>query len=289
MTYDDHFFNVRSIQSFRNGQLTCANQEPIIQVMQPVNELRFAISDRINNAEIGPKHVPLNLLSDFQKEVGDFLKGASRDVDPAQVLISVEDGSFMLVATGLLAASTLWADLERLKSPESLGLIDSKRAIVVERWQAAARQNPRRKYMVTDAKASAHVTVDSSSDFRKVEDVWVRVEKYLEGRIVDLGGKTKANVHLEIDGGDVIVVAATTELLAREEQNRLYRPATLHVSAETSLLTGELRDFRLLAFQPDHPAYDETEFQVMVSRGNAAWADVQNPTEWLEILRGNIQ
>jgi hypothetical protein len=257
--------------------------------MNPINELRFAVSDRINDAEVGPKHVSLSLLGDFQRDVSDFLKGTGRDVDPAEVLISVEDGSLALVATGLLAATTLWADLERLQSPDSLNLIDGKRAAVVERWQAAARQNPHRKYKVADSAAQVSLTVDSASDFRKVEEVWVQVEKYVHGRVVDWGGKTKANVHLEVDGGAVLVVSASHELLAKEEQNRLYRTALLHISAEENLLTGALRNQRLLAFEAHEPAYDENEFQQMVKRGTAAWSEVANATQWLEDLRGGTQ
>ncbi len=260
-----------------------------MHLMKPLNELRFAVSDRINDAEVGPRHVPLSLLGDFQKEVSDFLKGSGRDVDPAEVLIAVEDGSLALVTTGLLAAATLWADLERLQSPDSLSSIDAKRAAVIERWQTAARQNPHRKYKIADAVAQVRVAIDSSSDFRRVEDLWVQVEKYLSGRIVDWGGKTRANVHLETEDGTVLVVATTQELLVQEKQNRLYRPTLLHIAAEENLLTGRLRNLRLLAFEAHRPAYDENEFQQMVSRGTAAWADVPNATEWLEELRSDSQ
>lgn len=254
--------------------------------MQPVNELRFAVSDRIQDADVGPKHVTLSLLGEFQKEVGEFLKGSGRDVDLAEVLVSVEDGSLALFASGLLAASTLWADLESLKSPDSLGQIDIKRAAVVERWQTAARQNPKRKYRVADSASHVHLSVDSTSDFRRIEEVWVHVEKYVHGRVVDWGGKNKPNVHLEMDGGDTLIVAASQEMLANEQQNRLYRPALLHISAEENLLNGKLRSPRLLAFEVHQPAYDEGEFQKMVKRGTAAWSGVPSATEWLEDLRG---
>ena len=98
--------------------------------MNPINELRFAVSDRINDVEVGLKHVPLALLGEFQKDVSEFLKGAGRDIDPMQVQVSVEDGSLAFVASGLLAATSLWVDLEHLKSPDSLSLIDAKRAAV---------------------------------------------------------------------------------------------------------------------------------------------------------------
>jgi hypothetical protein len=255
--------------------------------MEPLNELRFAVSDRINDAEVGPRHVPLNLLGDFQKDISEFLRGSARDVDPAEVLVSVEDGSLALVASGLMVATTLWADLERLQSPDSLSQIDPKRAAVVERWQAIARQNPHRRYQVTDmTSARIDLSVDSSTDFRRVEEVWVTVEKYVHGKVLDWGGKTKPNVHLEMSDGAVLKVSASQKLLAQEEQNRLYRSALLHISAEENLLTGDLRNPVLLAFEAHEPAYDEGEFQKMVRRGTEAWSDVPNATDWVEGLRG---
>ena len=254
--------------------------------MEPINELRFAVSDRINDVEVGLKHVPLTLLSEFQKDVSDFLKGSGRDVDPAQVLVSLEDGSLAFVVSGLIAATTLWGDIEHLKSPDSLNLIDARRAAVIERWQAAARMSPTRSYLVADRASKMGFSVDSMSNYHRVEEVWVHVEKYLHGKIVDLGGKTKANVHLELDGGASVKIAASHDLLAKDEYNRLYRSALLHVTSEENLFTGELRNLRLLAFEEHQPSYDKDEFKRMVERGTLAWSNVPDSAAWLESLRG---
>jgi hypothetical protein len=254
--------------------------------MNPINELRFAVSDRINDVEVEPKHVPLALLGEFQKDVSDFLKGSSRDIDPMQVQISVEEGSLRFVATGLLAATSLWVDLEQLKSPDSLSLIDAKRAEVVERWQAKTRQNPQRSYLVADRAAQLGFSVNSSTDYRRIEQVWVHVEKYLHGRIVDWGGKTKANVHLELGNGKSLMVESSQNLIAQEERNLVYQKALLHVTAEENLLTGALRNLHLLAFEAHQPDFDEVEFKRMVERGTQAWAGVPDSSAWVESLRG---
>lgn len=256
--------------------------------MNPNDQLRFAVNDRINNDAVSPAHVSLALLGEFQKDVNEFLKGASRDVDPTKVLVSIEKGSLAFVATGLLAATTLWADLERLNSAASLNLIDPKRASVVERWQAIAQKNPHRRYLVADQTAQIYFSVDSVSNFRRFEDAWVHVEKYLYGNVVNMGGKTKANIHLELENGTTLPpIASTQDLLAKGEQNRLYRPGLLHVTAEENLFTGELRNLHLLAFEDHEPRYDVDEFNLMVERGTKAWADVPDATAWLETLRGS--
>ena len=254
--------------------------------MEPANALSFALNDRINDAPVGPAHVPLALLGQFQKDVGEFLAGSGKDIDPGQVIISIEEGSLALVASGLLAATSLWADVEQLQNPAALGLIDPKRASVMERWQAAARKYPHRSYRLADQAGSVTVRVDGNTDFRnQVEAVWVTVEKFLNGQVTDLGGTSKANVHLKLDSGKVLTIASSQQLLADEESNRLYKPALLRVSAEENLRTGELRNLTLLAFEAQQPVWDEAEFNKLVQKGTQAWADV--PDGWLEDLRSS--
>ncbi|MDD5271299.1 MAG: hypothetical protein PHU14_01145 [Methylovulum sp.] len=255
--------------------------------MKPTDPpLRFAVKDRINDREISPSYVPLSLMSEFPKDVAQFLKGSNGDVNPNDIMVSIEPGSLMLAATVLMSAG-LCADLERLQSSSgSLNLIDPKRAKIIEHWQALAKKNPHRRYDVGNQATNPFFSINATSDFRKTDDMWVHVEKYVHGKVVDIGGKTKANVHLEIEGGVTLTIAATQTKLAQGEQNRLYRPALLHVIAEENLMTGELRNYELLAFSDYQPRYDDDEFKLMVERGTKAWADVQDATSWLENLRG---
>ncbi len=256
--------------------------------MNPTNALRFSLSDRIDGADIGPARIPLALLGQFQSEVGDFLRGSSRDVDPGQVQVAIEEGSLALVTSGLLVAGSLWHDLDQLKQSESLDSIDPKRATIVERWQTVARQFPHRGYSVGEVREKPLILVNAKTNFRRIaEDAWVVVEKYLHGRVVDLGGKTKANVHLELENGATITVSSNQDILLKEDRNRLYRPALLHVTAEENLGDGELRNLRLLAFADYEPAFDESEFNRLVERGTIAWADVPDASQWVEDLRGS--
>lgn len=254
--------------------------------METFDTLRFAVRDRINDAEVGPSHVPLALLGEFQKDVAEFLKGSGKEVDAGQIIVSIEEGSLALVASGLLAASALWADVAALQDPSALGLIDPKRAAVVERWQKAARKNLSRSYRLTDRGKTVDLRVDANSDFRnQIEAVWVPVEKYLTGLITDMGGTHKANIHLKLADGQVQTISADQQLLAAEEKNRLYKSATVLVRAEESLKTGELRNLSLAAFQPEKSGWNEAEFAKLVKKGTQAWKNV--PDNWLEELRSH--
>lgn len=256
--------------------------------MNPSNFLRFALSDRINDVEIGPGHVPLSLLGQFQEEVTEFLRGSSKEVDPSDVIVSVEEGSLALAASGLIAASGLWTDVSHLQHSAPLDLIDPKRASIVEGWQRAARKHPHRSYLLADRSGKLALRVDSYSDFRnQIEAMWVQVEKYLEGQVTDLGGTNKANVHLKLVNGKTMTIGSSQELLAAEKINRLYKPATLYVSAEENLRTGELRNLRLLNFQDKPSDWSEAAFKSITEKGTIAWKGV--PDAWLEELRSSKQ
>lgn len=252
--------------------------------MQPADTLRFVLDDRIDDAKVGPSRVPLGMLKQFQKDVTEFLGGSNREVDPNQAMVAIEEGSIAFAVSGLLAATSLWSDVTRLQGSSDVGLIDPKRAEVVERWQTAARKHPHRRYAVGDRSGKAAFRVDRDSDFRNQSvTAWVQVEKYLSGQITDQGGTTKANVHLKLDSGRVLIIASKQQLLAEQTKNRLYRPATLRVTAEEHLDTGELRNLVLQSFEDARAVWDEAQFDEMVRRGTAAWKDV--PEDWLETLR----
>ena len=257
-----------------------------VGAMEPSNTLRLALNDRINGVEVEPGHVPLALLIEFPKDVAEFLKGSGKEIDPNQLTVSVERGSLALVASGLLAATGLWADMAQLQDFTALDQIDPKRAAVVERWQKAARKHPNRSYMLANQGNRVVVHVNAKSDFRNpIELAWVPVEKYINGLVTDLGGTNKANVHLKLADGQSLIISADQQFLANEEKNRLYKPATLLVQAEENLDTGDLRNLSLLKFQPEKSAWNEDEFNKLVRKGTQAWKDV--PDDWLETLRSH--
>lgn len=253
--------------------------------METDNNLHFAVSDLINGVEVSPARVPLGLLGEFQKDVGDFLRGGNREVDLSEVFVGIEDGSFGIAATGLLAAAGLWSDIQHLEVSPQLDSIDPKRAAVIERWQASANKHHDRRYLVKGEYGNIVFFVDHTTNYQLVE-LWVDVEKYLYGRIVDWGGKTNPNVHLELTNGKSLKIESTQSLIAAQEQNLVYKQALLHVIAEESLASAELRNIKLIAFEQHHPSFNDHEFNLMVKRGTEAWDDLQDASIWLENLRG---
>jgi hypothetical protein len=238
--------------------------------------------------DASPARVRLSVLADFTRDVSEFLAGDGREVDVDELDVAIQSGSVAIETTPILSAPALIRDLRSMLSTPLLDGLDAKRRKVVERWQKAARKVGGARYRIAAPFLDRPVLVTAQSDYRSDDaDQWVRVERYVRGEIMDLGGATRPNAHVKLPDGRTLTVAAPRELLAAEERNRLYKPAMLRIRAQYNVLTQELRNAELIEFVEYAPRFDAEAFERMTRRGAERWKDVPDASAWVEQLRGS--
>lgn len=258
--------------------------------MQAMDAQRITLSmtDRSAGYDSHPGRVRLAALADFSREVGEFLAGEAREVDPASLDVAVIAGSLAIRTEPIAAAPTLFRDLRLLASGPLLGGLDGKRRKVLEQWQKRARKTTGLSFRIAAPFLDHDVEVHASTDFHADDaDQWVRVERYVHGEVTDLGGVGQPNAHVRLPGGKVLRVGADRATLQVDQQNRLYKPAMLRVRAEYNLLTHELRNAQLIEFVEYAPRFDEQAFDRQTRRGAQAWKDVADASGWVDELRGD--
>jgi len=249
----------------------------------------FILHDQVEGSPITPQNVELLTLHQFMGEVIDLIQGEFKRSEIGQPVVSIESGSVKLVSwVPLLLAASIHADLERLAQSNDLDAISPKRAEVIENWQArASKPGAKRSYnLQTEIPEAAPIllAVSSETHFRHLQqNLWVNTEKYLRGRVVDLGGKTKPNIHLVLPSGESIKIDASEAQL--EGANYLYKSVTLHVQAKEHIHSGNLKDARLIDALHLSRDIDETKLNTLWQHGRKAWADIRSPTDWVEQLR----
>jgi hypothetical protein len=132
------------------------------------------------------------------------------------------------------------------------------------------------------------IVISAVSDFRADDaDQWVRVERYVQGEIEDLGGSTRSNAHIRLPDGKLLMVGTDRAMLRDDKLNRLYKSAMVRITAEYNVMTREYRNARLIDFVEHDTRVDERELQRLFQRGSKAWADVPDASAWVERMRGN--
>lgn len=252
-------------------------------------KIDFVLRGRVEGVEITPATIGLSRFNEFNRQAEEFISGSEKQkLD--EVTVEIEKGSyrFRTLVPILTAAAGLAGDLKALERQDSLGEIDPKRAKVIASWQAKAKANPEIRFTISPEEGAKPLEISADSDYRIGEvEPWVTVEKYLYGRIEDMGGAKNPNVHLRTeDSAKLLTIGSSVQYLRKQRTNRLYHQALLRVEAKQHFKTGELRDIRLISFEDYKPSYDEEALDRFAEEGRVAWADVENASDWVEALRG---
>lgn len=256
---------------------------------QSRQSVSFSLHDEVEGRPLTPENVDLLTLHQFMGEVVALLQGDASRAEIGQPSVAIEKGSVKLVSlVPVIVAASLNQDLRELAGDGDLDAISAKRSEVIETWQArAAKDGSKRSYELMageKGEAPVRLQVTRETQYRhKQQDSWVHAEKYLSGKVVDLGGKTKPNVHLVLASGQSVKIDATEDQL--EGADYLYKSMILNVSVKEHIRTGEIRQARLIDVVKPSREVDEDKLKTLWRKGKEAWAGISSPTEWVEQLR----
>lgn len=260
--------------------------------MSDVTKISFAMKDTVLGDDLSPDNTTLPLLSEFIEQVMIFLRGSGRpNLDTIKA--GIKKGSLAVVAeneAGLLDSAL--KDYDTVMKTHSIEDIDPARAKIIEFWQNEAKRSQSRNYQLYTGDDSStadlkFLRIAFDTDFKKIKEIWVDVELYLYGKVYDLGGKNKPNVHIELENGNSLKIGTKATLLTGDNENRLYKDQLVRVRAKKNIKTEELEDEKLISFEYYNPVFDEDEYNKLAKKTKAAWRSVKNISSWVEDLRGS--
>ena len=248
--------------------------------------LTFAFDHVETGPPASPERVGLAAMRDFVREVEEFLRGDDKEVDTAALSVAVVGGSFALRTEAIALAPKLVSDLRSMAASQVIDSLGARRRDIMLTWQKRARSARRLHYCIEAPFLPAPLIVNAGTDFHTDDtNEWVRVERYVRGEVLEVGGASSVNAHIRLPDGTRLQVDATREQLRNERENRLYKPVMVRFSAEFNVRTNELRNARLIEFSDYAPKFDEKAMQRLTERGAKAWADVPDAADWVENLR----
>lgn len=254
-------------------------------------KLYFSVKDTINGEQVSPENVSLKLVIELADAMNRFIYGKSKTT--GEVSVSIKKGSFAIVAPATPITQSAINDYQIVRKTGVLDDIDPIRARIIRDLQIKARKGENRIYTISDEDNSNidyhhGLVISKDTDYKTIRsDQWVPAETYMYGMVVDIGGKTKTNVHLVLENGDTIMLNADSKQIEEDEINRVYRKQLIKVVAEQNLETKKYRNERLSDFVEYRPKYDEVQFNEVSSKVRHSWADVSDISVWVESMRGN--
>lgn len=254
--------------------------------MEPIT-ITIALEDESRGYEISPSRVPIDELIQFAKDVKEFIQGTDKEVSKDDLEVAVVKGS-LAFSSQPLQAPKLGVDLEKLSKSFDISTIDTKRRAIIEGWQKSSKSKTGRSFKILSSAISGKISITTETNFRQIaREHWVEVERYVRGELQEMGGVKSTNAHLRMQDGKSLTIKTDKQLIREQSENHVYHDVTIRIRAKLNLSTGELRDAELIEFVNYAPRYDDKQFRKMTAKGRKAWAEVEDPAQWVRELRGS--
>jgi hypothetical protein len=190
-------------------------------------------------APIGASRVPADFMAMICREISPYSPG-----DGHPPVIAISEGS---LAITVLSMSLTFAEIVATYSanPRDIWSHHEEIAHSLNKFRDAALRL--KNGSVTIKSKGTVLILDESRNIDPLyQDMWVPVTKYLRGRVVEMGGTSKTNIHLKVDGvTDALVISASEEQMRAKDW--LYGTVMVHIEAQQNLANATLKGCRLIS------------------------------------------
>jgi hypothetical protein len=231
------------------------------------------------------------------REVIAVLENAERLLFPNEkkdrpiISYKIEEGSVKhILKTSIQYIIGFNAILGQITENHSIDFLDLPTARAIEDFQNMAIKKDYVFFIKTSIPQSNEIQVNRSSSYFRTEAIWADAEFYFYGKIINAGGKDKANIHLLSEELGVIRIETPVEYLEKYEGNMLYRSFGIRAKGLQHSETGEIDklNFTFLELIEYEPRYDQAYLSSLRSKASSWLRQIDSDT-WLRDMRGGYE
>lgn len=201
---------------------------------------------------------------------------------------SVQLGSVRHIFTTALPLVVAAHDLiQQVAAHHHISHIPAAAAQALENLQLLAARKNYTFRLQTSLNPNHSLTIDAHTALKKTAPVWVNAEYYLYGKIINAGGKDRANIHLQTTDRGVLLIKTPINFLEQYPQNMLYKTVGIKATAQQHLSTNEM-DTSSLVFAElveYEPQYDDQYLDELIKKATPTWSGIADKDAWLQSLR----
>lgn len=258
--------------------------------MERTGHIEIRVKGKKGNLELTPENYDIRDVRAVLEQAENLLFPNNKKERPT-ISYRIEEGSVKhILSTALQVIIGFNAVLAQIQQTNySIDFLESPTAKAFESLREAAKKHDVTFEISTSLENSTKLTVDKTTEFVRTEETWVEAEFYFYGLIIDLGGKQRANVHLDTKDYGLLKIDADKQLLTDYQSNPLYKRYGVRAQGKQSLATGEIdkSTLRLLEIIDYSPSYKEDYIMGLINKARESWTGITDTDEWLSDLRGD--
>lgn len=256
--------------------------------MEKQGHLEIQIKGFKGNQELKPDNYDIREVIQILESSENLLFPAEKKDRPV-ISYQIAEGSVRhIMSTSLQAIIGFNAVLGEINQNRSLDFLQANTIHAIESLQEAAKKKNFRFTLKTSVAKSNELVIDKNTLFMRTESLWGDAEFYFYGKITNMGGKDKANIHLVTEGNGTLIIQTPQSVLEAIESNPLYKFYGIRAAGKQNIETGELdeRTLRFLELINYSQIYDQDYLKKLRDKATSRWLTNIDPDKWLKQIRG---
>lgn len=212
----------------------------------------------------------------------------SKKIERPTISYGIEKGSVRhIFKTSMQAVLGFSAILAQIHTENSIDFLELRSAEALESIQQSSYKRNYTFELSTSIANSTSLEISPKTRFVKSEIVWADAEFYFYGTLVNAGGKSKVNIHIDTEELGSITIDTPKEFLESKEDNLLYKKYGVRAIGKQNSETGEIdrSSLKLIELIDFSPKFDWEYLEGRISKAKKNWQGVDK-NQWLKDLRG---
>ena len=256
--------------------------------MERKGHIEIKVLGRKGNFDLTPENYDIKDIISILEQSEKLLFPNSKKERPI-ISYDIKPGSVRhILKTSLQVIIGFNAILFQIQNSNySIDFLEPQTAKAFEVFHETAKKQDVLFEIGTSVEGSARISIDRETNFIRSEEIWVDAEFYFYGLITDIGGKGKANVHLDTKEYGLLKIDADKDMLREYDTNPLYKRYGVRAVGKQNLSSGEIdkSTLNLLEIIDYDPSFKEDYIKGLISKARKSWEGVGDPDEWLSQLR----
>ena len=256
--------------------------------MDKIGYIEVRITGNKGNLELSPDNYDIREIREVLEQAENLLVINDKKERPL-ISYQLQEGSVRhIFKTSIQYIIGFNAIIGQISKNQSVDFLDLSTAKAFEAFQDIAVKKNYSLEIKTSVKETNAVKIDKTTRFYRSESIWADAEFYFYGKITNMGGKEKSNIHILTEDLGSVTIQTDKEYLEHLESNPLYKPFGIRAIGKQNSETGEIdkSNLKFIELIDYHPKYNEDYLKNLRKKAKKSWIGKINANNWLKDLRG---
>ncbi len=255
--------------------------------MDKIGFIEIRITGTKGNLDLSPDNYDIREIITMLENAENLLYPGEKKNRP-NISYRIEEGSVRhILTTSIQCIIDFNAVIGQVNQVQNIDFLDLETAKAFENIQDIAAKRNYVFNIKTSLNDTNELRIDKTTRYYRTEAIWADAEFFFYGKIINAGGKDKANIHILTKELGTVRIQTPISFLEKCNDNLLYKISGVRAKGKQHSETGEI-DLSTLTFidlVDYQPKYDESYLKSLRNQAKISWGSI-DPEEWLKEIRG---